>query len=184
MHVCVKTLTGQAITIEVNPSDTTDDVKAKIQDRLGIPHHHQRLVFNGRELQNGSQLSDYNIEEVLEEAGRDGKKRQTTSSRPQKSPGVMFCIVGTCPPGSRPQVPKKTDFLYVRLPFKWSDPRCFSRPVPGESWLIFPRGEPQSSGFVWLSDGVYRMYGLWRDGKGEYRLRQRELTAQLNSLSL
>ena len=62
MLIFVKSLTGKTITLEVKPTDSIRNVKVKIQDEEGIPWDQQKLIFQGRQLEDEKRLSDYYIQ--------------------------------------------------------------------------------------------------------------------------
>lgn len=63
MQITVKTVTGQAIPLTVEPGDTIEAVKGMLQNKAGMPPDQQRLLYSGKQLEDNRTLADYNIQD-------------------------------------------------------------------------------------------------------------------------
>uniref|UniRef100_A0A7S1TUS4 Ubiquitin-like domain-containing protein n=1 Tax=Phaeomonas parva TaxID=124430 RepID=A0A7S1TUS4_9STRA len=63
MQLMVKTLEGKTVTVDVEPDESIESIKAKIHEKEGIPPEQQRLIFGGKQLEADKSLEDYGIED-------------------------------------------------------------------------------------------------------------------------
>ena len=115
MQIFVETVSGKTLTIEVEPTDSIEAIKGKIQEKTGIASEYQRLYFAGKMLEEGNTLSDYNIQ-------KETKLRLSVGKTNDGSGSTDITITGTYQEGTPAADVISVDIVWDNMDFTYTAP--------------------------------------------------------------
>eukprot|EP01017_Pseudomicrothorax_dubius_P009471 TRINITY_DN13219_c0_g1_i1.p1 TRINITY_DN13219_c0_g1~~TRINITY_DN13219_c0_g1_i1.p1 ORF type:complete len:270 (-),score=68.02 TRINITY_DN13219_c0_g1_i1:110-919(-) len=178
MDIYIKTLTGQTYELRVNPTMIVEEIKYLCKDISGIPLDQQRMIFNGKQLEDRVTLKDYKIENestinlVLRLRGGGWAMVMKIFRKDQKkmfkkhAHGEMTCLEFKTAVSQLSNIPLK-DLVMRPDIFQENDKKLWQLNIREPELIVFPKSYKPSANFGQLTKLVIlqNVKGLWSKEK-------------------